>query len=131
MFVFPALAIGATFGRIRHSNQLEEQQVAETNDFLDAELQELSNMIDFEDALAEQEVLTRSSRSLIGWNRNINHGHQIAKRMNSSFKPATSQLEFLLSNGNYSMDEIMQTMARIKARQDRIRRMKMARKMGY
>ena len=130
MFVFPALALGATFGR--NSFQLEEQGLAETNnDFLDAELQELSNMIDFEDALAGQEVLTRSSRDLIGWNRNINHGHQIAKRMNSSFKPATSQLEFLLSNGNYSMDEIMQTMAQIKARQDRIRRMKMARKMGY
>ena len=125
MFVLPTLAFGATFGR--YSNQQFD------NDFLEAELQQISDMIDLEDygttfdAIAEQEELSRSSRDLIGWNRNVNHGFQIRNQI----KPASKQLDFILSTGDYSVEEIMQAMNRIKARQERIRRMKMIRKLGY
>ena len=128
IFVLPALAFGATFGR--YSNQQLD------NDFLEAELQQISDMIDLEDygatfdEIAEQEELSRSSRDLIGWNRNVNHGFEREQRMKSN-RPASSQLDFILSTGNYSVEEIIQAMNRIKARQEKIRRMKMIRKLGY
>jgi len=126
IFVLPALAFGATFGR--HSNQQSD------NDFLEAELQQISDMIDLEDGLAfdaiAEEELARSSRDLIGWNRNINHGFEREQRM-KSVRPASKQLDFILSTGNYSVEDIIQAMNRIKARQNKIRRMQLIRNLGY
>ena len=129
VFVFPALAFGATHGR--HSNQ----RLVDTDGFFDAKFQERFNKIDLRDndaafpALTEQEELARSSRDLIGWNRYVNHGNQITRRM-SSKQAASSQLEFILRTGNYPVN-IMKALAKIKAQQTRLRRMKMIQILGY
>ena len=131
IFVLPALALGANFGR--RSNQ----EIAEI-DYLDATIQELSNMIDLEDAgfdlddpafFADEEELARSSRDLTGWNRNINHGLQLAtrNRSNQSVPGLANRMDFMMRQGKFTREEFFRALAQIKKR----RRMDALRKLGY
>ena len=102
IFVLPALALGAKFGR--RSNQ----EIAEIDDI---------------------EELTRSSRDLTGWNRNINHGHQLAtrNRSNQTVPGLASRIDFMMLQGTFTRAEFLQALAQIKKR----RRMDALRKLGY
>ena len=131
IFVLPVLALGT------NSRRRSNQEIAAT-DFLDATIQKLSNMIDLEDAgfdlkdvefCANKEELARSSRDLTGWNRNINHGHQLAtrNRSNQSVPGLSSRLDFMMHQGKITTEEFFQALAQIKKR----RRMDALRKLGY
>ena len=131
IFVLPALAFGGNFGRRFN------QQIAEI-DYLDATFQELSNMIDLEDAgfdledgefFADEEELSRSSRDLTGWNRNINHGLQLAtrNRSNQSVPGLANRMNFMIRQGMFSREEFIQALVEIKKQ----RRMDALRKLGY
>ena len=127
MFVFPALALA----------RQPKIKVPTETDLFDAKFQQYPNMIDREDffdaifdTIAETTALDRSSRDLIGWNRNVNHGFEREQRMKSN-RSASRQFDFILSTEQYSVQDILQAMTKIKERQDRIRRMKMVQKMVY
>jgi len=114
IFVLPALAFGGNFGRRFN------QQIAEID--LDATMHELSNMIDLEE-------LARSSRDLTGWNRNINHGLQLAtrNRSNQSVPGLANRMNFMIRQGMFSREEFIQALVEIKKQ----RRMDALRKLGY
>ena len=120
--VFPALAFGITNNRrsIQDFDVVDNQFLKE---FFDSTF----------DELADKESLNRSSRDPIGWNRNVNHGFEREQRLRSnrpaSNRPPSNELDFIINTGNYSVDDIIEAMARIRARQERIRRMKLVRKL--
>ena len=134
MTLFPTLAFGVNFGR--RSNQ----EVAQIN-FLDAAIQELSGMIyhvdagfDFDDAAfdaynADEQELARSSRDLLGYNRNINHAHQLAtrNRVNEPVPGLGARMDYMRRKGRLTKAEYLRVMAQIKIRM----RMNALRKLGY
>ena len=138
MIFFPALAFGANFGR------RSDQEIAGM-DYLDATIQELSNMIDLEeagfdfddaafdtfeafDAYGEEE-LARSSRDLLGYNRNMNHAHQLAtrNRVNERVPGLGARMDYMRRQGRLTKAEYLRVMAQIKMRM----RMNALRKLGY
>ena len=139
MIFFPALAFGANFGR------RSDQEIAGM-DYLDATIQELSNMIDLEeagfdfddaafdtfdaiDADEEFEELARSSRDLLGYNRNMNHAHQLAtrNRVNERVPGLGARMDYMRRQGRLTKAEYLRVMAQIKMRM----RMDALRKLGY
>ena len=139
MIFFPALAFGANFGR------RSDQEIAGM-DYLDATIQELSNMIDLEeagfdfddaafdtfdaiDADEEFEELARSSRDLLGYNRNMNHAHQLAtrNRVNERVPGLGARMDYMRRQGRLTKAEYLRVMAQIKIRM----RMNALRKLGY
>ena len=139
MIFFPALAFGANFGR------RSDQEIAGM-DYLDATIQELSNMIDLEeagfdfddaafdtfdaiDADEEFEELARSSRDLLGYNRNMNHAHQLAtrNRVNERVPGLGARMDYMRRQGRLTKAEYLRVMAQIKMRM----RMNALRKLGY
>ena len=139
MIFFPALAFGANFGR------RSDQEIAGM-DYLDATIQELSNMIDLEeagfdfddaafdtfdaiDADEEFEELSRSSRDLLGYNRNMNHAHQLAtrNRVNERVPGLGARMDYMRRKGRLTKAEYFRVMAQIKIRM----RMNALRKLGY
>ena len=139
MIFFPALAFGANFGR------RSDQEIAGM-DYLDATIQELSNMIDLEeagfdfddaafdtfdaiDADEEFEELSRSSRDLLGYNRNMNHAHQLAtrNRVNERVPGLGARMDYMRRQGRLTKAEYLRVMAQIKMRM----RMNALRKLGY
>ena len=139
MIFFPALAFGANFGR------RSDQEIAGM-DYLDATIQELSNMIDLEeagfdfddaafdtfdaiDADEKFEELSRSSRDLLGYNRNMNHAHQLAtrNRVNERVPGLGARMDYMRRQGRLTKAEYLRVMAQIKMRM----RMNALRKLGY
>ena len=138
MIFFPALAFGVNFGR------RSDQEIAGM-DYLDATIQELSNMIDLEEAGFDfddaafdtfeafdadgEEELARSSRDLLGYNRNINHAHQLAtrNRVNERVPGLGARMDYMRRQGKLTKTEYLRVMAQIKMRM----RMNALRKLGY
>ena len=134
MIFFPALAFGANFGR------RSDQEIAGM-DYLDATIQELSNMIDLEEAGfdfddadfnaydADVQELVRSSRDLLGYNRNINHAHQLAtrNRVNERVPGLEARMDYMRRKGQLTKAEYVRVMAQIRIRM----RMNALRKLGY
>ena len=138
MIFFPALAFGANFDR------RSDQEIAGM-DYLDATIQELSNMIDLEEAGFDfddaafdtfeafdadgEEELARSSRDLLGYNRNINHAHQLAtrNRVNERVPGLGARMDYMRRQGRLTKAEYLRVMAQIKMRM----RMNALRKLGY
>ena len=138
MIFFPALAFGANFGR------RSDQEIAGM-DYLDATIQELSNMIDLEEAGFDfddaafdtfeafdadgEEELARSSRDLLGYNRNMNHAHQLAtrNRVNERVPGLGARMDYMRRQGRLTKAEYLRVMAQIKMRM----RMNALRKLGY
>ena len=138
MIFFPALAFGANFGR------RSDQEIAGM-DYLDATIQELSNMIDLEEAGFDfddaafdtfeafdadgEEELARSSRDLLGYNRNMNHAHQLAtrNRVNERVPGLGARMDYMRRQGKLTKTEYLRVMAQIKMRM----RMNALRKLGY
>ena len=139
MIFFPALAFGANFGR------RSDQEIAGM-DYLDATIQELSNMIDLEeagfdfddaafdtfdaiDADEEFEELARSSRDLLGYNRNMNHAHQLAtrNRVNERVPGLGARMDYMRRQGSLTKTEYLRIKAQIRIQM----RMNALRKLGY
>ena len=134
MIFFPALAFGVNFGR------RSDQEIAGM-DYLDATIQELSNMIDLEEAGfdfddadfnaydADVQELVRSSRDLLGYNRNINHAHQLAtrNRVNERVPGLEARMDYMRRKGQLTKAEYVRVMAQIRIRM----RMNALRKLGY
>ena len=138
MIFFPALAFGANFYR------RSDQEIAGM-DYLDATIQELSNMIDLEEAGFDfddaafdtfeafdadgEEELARSSRDLLGYNRNMNHAHQLAtrNRVNERVPGLGARMDYMRRQGRLTKAEYLRVMAQIKMRM----RMNALRKLGY
>ena len=131
MIFFPAFALGVNFGR------RSGQEVARIN-FLDAAIQELSGLVDagfdFDDAAfdaynADEQELARSSRDLLGYNRNINHAHQLAtrNRVNQPVPGLGARMDYMRRKGRLTKAEYLRVMAQIKIRM----RMNALRKLGY
>ena len=89
------------------------------------------------DNLAEQEKLVRSSRDLTWWNRYINHVHSVHpvnRRVTKTPSDGVNHLYRYLKKGNYSpkqIKEIIIAFNRLKAKQEKIRRQRMLKIMGY
>ena len=127
MIFFPALAFGANFDR------RSDQEIAGM-DYLDATIQELSNMIDLEEAGFDfddaafdtfeafdadeelREELARSSRDLLGYNRNMNHVHQLAirNRVNERVQGLGARMDYMRRQGRLTKGEYLRVMAIIK-----------------
>ena len=134
MIFFPALAFGANFGR------RSDQEIAGM-DYLDATIQELSNMIDLEEAGfdfddaafdaydADEHILARSSRDLLGYNRNINHAHQLAtrNRINEPVPGLGARMDFMRRQGRLTKAEYLRVMAEMRLRM----RMNALKILGY
>ena len=134
MIFFPALAFGANFGR------RSDQEIAGM-DYLDATIQELSNMIDLEEAgfdfddaafdvyNADEQELARSSRDLLGYNRNINHAHQLAtrNRVNEPVPGLGARMDFMRRQGRLTKAEYLRVMAEMRLRM----RMNALKILGY
>ena len=131
MIFFPAFALGVNFGR------RSDQEFARIN-FLDGAIQELSDMInlvdagfDFDDASfdTDEHILARSSRDLLGYNRNINHAHQLAtrNRVNEPVPGLGARMDYMRRKGRLTKAEYFRVMAQIKIRM----RMNALRKLGY
>ena len=138
MIFFPALAFGANFGR------RSDQEIAGM-DYLDAIIQELSNIIDLEEAGFDfddaafdtfeafdadgEEELARSSRDLLGYNRNMNHAHQLAtrNRVNERVPGLGARMDYMRRKGQLTKAEYVRVMAQIRIRM----RMNALRKLGY
>ena len=134
MIFFPALAFGVNFGR------RSDQEIAGM-DYLDATIRELSNMIDLEEAGfdfddadfnaydADVQELVRSSRDLLGYNRNINHAHQLAtrNRVNERVPGLEARMDYMRRKGQLTKAEYVRVMAQIRIRM----RMNALRKLGY
>ena len=131
----PSLAIGVNIGR------RSDQEIAGM-DYFDATFQELSSMIDFEDAgfdfddatldtfdAVGADELSRSSRDLLGYNRNINHAHQLAirNRVNERVPGLGARMDYMIRVGRLTKAEYLRVMAQIKI----IKRMNTLRKLGY
>ena len=137
MIFFPALAFGANFGR------RSDQEIAGM-DYLDATIQELSNMIDLEEAGFDfddaafdtfdadeelREELARSSRDLLGYNRNMNHVHQLAtrNRVNERVQGLGARMDYMRRQGRLTKAEYLRAMAIIKMQMRR----NALKKLGY
>ena len=134
MIFFPAFALGVNFGR------RSDQEDARIN-FLDGAIQELSEMIDlvdagfhFDDAAfdaydADEHILARSSRDLLGYNRNINHAHQLAtrNRVNEPVPGLGARMDFMRRQGRLTKAEYLRVMAEMRLRM----RMNALKILGY
>ena len=134
LIFFPAFALGVNFSR------RSDQEVARIN-FLDAAIQELTDMIDLVDAGfdfddadfnaydADVQELVRSSRDLLGYNRNINHAHQLATRnpVNKRVPGLGARMDYMRRKGQLTKAEYVRVMAQIRIRM----RMNALRKLGY
>ena len=140
MIFFPALAFGANFYR------RSDQEIAGM-DYLDATIQELSNMIDLEEAGFDfddaafdnfdaidadeelREELARSSRDLLGYNRNMNHVHQLAtrNRVNERVQGLGARMDYMRRQGRLTKAEYLRAMAIIKMQMRR----NALKKLGY
>ena len=138
MIFFPALAFGANFGR------RSDQEIAGM-DYLDATIQELSNMIDLEEAGFDfddaafdtfeafdadgEEELARSSRDLLGYNRNMNHAHQLAtrNRVNERVPGLGARMDYMRRQGRLTKAEYLRAKAIIKMQMRR----NALKKLGY
>ena len=123
MIFFPAFALGVNFGR------RSDQEVSRIN-FLDAAIQELKGMIDLVDAGfdfddadfnaydADEQKLVRSSRDLLGYNRNINHAHQLAtrNRVNKRVPGLEARMDYMRRKGQLTKAEYVRVMAQIRIR---------------
>ena len=135
MIFFPALALGINLSRGF------DQEIAGM-DYLDATFQELSSMIDLEDAgfdfddaaldtfdAIDTDELSRSSRDLLGYNRIINHAHQLAtrNRVNERVPGLGARMDYMIRVGRLTKAEYLRVMAQINI----IKRMNTLRKLGY
>ena len=93
-----------------------------------SELSEINEMLDIE--------LSRSSRDLIGWNRQFNAANQPKWTNPNSRKISTNQqLKFLIQSGKFeTKEELLAVIRKFKQhqiREQQARRQKMLKKLGY
>ena len=90
---------------------------------------------DFDDAALDtfsaidSDELSRSSRDLLGYNRIINHAHQLAtrNRVNERVPGLGARMDYMRRAGRLTKAEYL----RVKAQINIIKRMKTLRKLGY